>query len=157
MEPFKGPRLALCVASGTTYRVTRILWILLHWTQRSQDTTKNNWRKPWLCVCRKRTCFIVQNIGGREWPLAQPLPIPLVYFGVLEVYYVIDLTANRTCFVAGAILDFLKHWTTLTNTIISLKFIQWWVFCTSLTGGEYKRPTHRSWQNAVYISVTGSF
>ena len=25
--------------------------------QRSQDTVKNNSRKPWLCVCRKRTCF----------------------------------------------------------------------------------------------------
>ena len=24
---------------------------------RSQDTVKNNWRKPWLCVCYERTCL----------------------------------------------------------------------------------------------------
>ena len=37
------------------YRESRTPSGVPHLVQRSQDTAKNNWRKPWLCVCWKRT------------------------------------------------------------------------------------------------------
>ena len=37
------------------YRDTRTPSGVGREARRSQDTVNNNWRKPWLCVCRKRT------------------------------------------------------------------------------------------------------
>ena len=51
MTPFKGPRLALCIAPGT--REIRTPSVLSRWARRSQETVKNGQQKPWLRVCKK--------------------------------------------------------------------------------------------------------
>ena len=46
--------------------------------KRSQDTVSNNWRKPWLCVCRKRTYLhrssIVKSQQKRIELVTRPAP-----------------------------------------------------------------------------------
>ena len=51
--PFKGPQ----PRRVYWFRTTEIQGHrqVLRLTRRSQDTVQNNWRKPWVCVCWKRT------------------------------------------------------------------------------------------------------
>ena len=54
--PFKCPPLALCVAfRPSEIQGHRQVCRARH--EESKNSVKNSWRKPWLCVCRKRTFF----------------------------------------------------------------------------------------------------
>ena len=54
------------------YRETRTLSCVLHSGQRSQDTVRNIWSKPGLCVCWKHTSFRC----SKTWEIPGPLLWP---------------------------------------------------------------------------------
>ena len=60
--PFKGHRLAGLLQN---YWETRTLSGVLLWA--AEVPGKNNWRKPWLCVCWKRNCFHSFKNYGTPW------------------------------------------------------------------------------------------
>ena len=77
--PFKGPQpLPFNLASGTT----KIKWNLKTYRNGCwllQDTVKIKWRKPWLHVCQKPTCFHwSKNGAGDRPPLSRQGAAPYV-------------------------------------------------------------------------------
>ena len=62
-------------------------------TRRSQDTVKNNWCKPWLFICRKRTrCIFSKKLKG---------PLGLPWFPLLRSAWITQWECSN--------LDFNKH------------------------------------------------
>ena len=94
----QGPQLALYVASETAEnqghcRVCRT-------RRRSQYTVKNNWRKPWLCVWWKNTCFCYSKNWRAKVPSLLHL-VPLVPPPALNVQL---LTSRCQEYLYGCVL-----------------------------------------------------
>ena len=79
---FQGPfYLILHISTGLNYSyydTGSVSSLAGYYAGRQQDSVKNNWRKPWMCVCQEHTCFhlsIKLRGLGPPWPPLTSLPL----------------------------------------------------------------------------------